>query len=57
MGDWNMPPGISEADIPGNRPEDQEWDGLFDWLADSGLTPTQIREAVSDIYGKHLPKG
>ena len=57
MADWNMPPGVSEADIPGNRPEDIEWDLLFDWLSDSGLTPTQIREAVSDIYGKHLPKG
>lgn len=25
----NLPPGCSVSDIPGNRPEDQEWEGII----------------------------
>lgn len=42
----NLPPGVNPADIPGNGPEDEEWDRLYDWLAGTGLTPHEIREAV-----------
>lgn len=27
---WNLPPGVSENDIPGNRPEDQAFDVFMD---------------------------
>lgn len=28
----NLPPGVSESMIPGNRPEDDECERFFDWL-------------------------
>lgn len=45
----NLPPGVRESDIPGNRPEDMEWERLFEWLGDTGLTPLDIRRAVQDL--------
>lgn len=42
----NLPPGCSVADIPGNRPEDLEWDRLWDEMADWGLDPAEIRRRV-----------
>jgi hypothetical protein len=37
--------------IPGNTPEDAEWDRLFDWISDLGLEPNEIRArlATGDI--------
>jgi hypothetical protein len=32
MGDFNMPPGVSVNDIPGNRPEDVEIEEFFEAL-------------------------
>jgi hypothetical protein len=29
MTGWNMPPGVNESDIPGNRPEDAIADKLY----------------------------
>lgn len=26
----NLPPGVTESDLPGNRPEDEEWDAWFE---------------------------
>jgi hypothetical protein len=43
----NLPPGVSVSDIPGNRPEDEAWDDLFNWLMDSGLEPKEIRDYLS----------
>ena len=28
----NLPPGVSESMIPGNRPEDAAWDKFYEWL-------------------------
>jgi len=28
----NLPPGVTEAMIPGNRPEDEEWERLYDYI-------------------------
>lgn len=47
---WDLPPGVRESDIPGNRPEDVEWDRLFEWLSDCGLSPRDIREAIEGCY-------
>ena len=30
MTGWNMPPGVNPSDIPGNRPEDIEWEKILD---------------------------
>ena len=30
----NLPPGCSVSDIPGNRPEDLEWENAIDWIVD-----------------------
>jgi hypothetical protein len=27
---WDLPPGVSINDIPGNRPEDERWDAIYD---------------------------
>lgn len=45
---WDYPPGCSEQDIPGNRPEDSEWERLNDDLVASGLTAQEIRALVFD---------
>ena len=26
----NLPPGVTENDLPGNRPEDEEWDKFYE---------------------------
>jgi len=48
MGNWNLPPGCSDADIPGNRPIDQEWEKLIEWLCDCGLQPGEIKNAIKE---------
>ena len=35
MPGWNMPPGCSPSDIPGNRPEDFEYEALCDKIYDA----------------------
>ena len=46
----NLPPGVRECDIPGNRPEDGLWEAFTDWaveqLCNSGLTIEESRRAV-----------
>jgi hypothetical protein len=46
----NLPPGVSEGMIPGNRQEDQDWDDFLEWadcqLAESGLSVEDCRAAV-----------
>ena len=44
----NLPPGVTDGMLPGNRPEDVAWDELNDWLIDTGLTPEEIRQRVND---------
>jgi len=43
----NLPPGVTESMIPGNRPEDIEWDQLWekinDEAVDRNLTVEQVR--------------
>ena len=30
MTGYNLPPGVSDSDLPGNRPEDEAWDEYWD---------------------------
>lgn len=58
----NLPPGVTESMIPGNRPEDEAWDRLIDdiggdcpdpeaarqrWVA--GAEPAKLQAAVEDV--------
>lgn len=46
----NLPPGVTESMLPGNRPEDQEWDEFCDWAIErmscSNLSIEQLRTAL-----------
>ena len=52
MGAFNMPPGCSPSDIPGNRPEDMAWEDFSIWATDeladpkNGLTIAEAGRAV-----------
>ena len=46
MTGFNLPPGCEVSDLPGNRPEDEAWDDLFNWLLGTGLEPKEIRDYV-----------
>jgi len=46
MGDFNMPPGVSVNDIPGNRPEDVEEDAFWEAL------DVRMREKHPESAGK-----
>ena len=34
----NLPPGVTDSMLPGNRPEDIEWDKFFDWATQQLMT-------------------
>jgi hypothetical protein len=35
MTGFNLPPGCSVTDIPGNRPQDEAWEVAVNWMADA----------------------
>lgn len=39
----NLPPGVSDSDIPGNTAEDAAFDRLYDQIALSGLTAEEAK--------------
>lgn len=43
----NLPPGISESDLPGNRPEELYADEVIELLAESDTFGAFIMEAMS----------
>ena len=43
MPGFNLPPGCSVSDIPGNSSEDAAWDKLFEDIGASGLTADEAR--------------
>lgn len=48
VSDYNMPPGASASDIPGNRKEDGDWEDLFDLI---GRECGALGITVSEAYG------
>ena len=44
MGLSNLPPGVTDDMIPGNRPEDEAWEKLFETIGASGLTADEAAE-------------
>jgi hypothetical protein len=57
MGGYNLPPGCSVSDIPGNRPEDAEWDEIYERFWDKErITKTHIGVRVSESEYKTMDK-
>lgn len=48
----NLPPGMTDRMIPGNTPEDEEWESLFNDMATWGLSPAEIRRRVLSTFWK-----
>jgi len=47
---WDLPPGCRVSDIPGNRPEDEEWDAIIDMFFDKErLTKTHTGIRITEI--------
>lgn len=46
---WDLPPGVSVSDIPGNRPEDERWEYIYDNFWDKErLTKTTLGTKISE---------
>ena len=43
MNPSNLPPGVSDRDLPGNSPEDERFEKLFDAILASGLSADDAR--------------
>lgn len=50
MSGSDLPPGVRESDIPGNRPEDAEWDRLFEEIVEAFDDPDRVRVRLSFGY-------
>lgn len=48
MTGWNLPPGCSTSDLPGNRPEDLAAEAAMEWADEqlARLSPDQIRIVI-----------
>jgi len=47
----NLPPGVSESDIPGNRPEDMEYEAKWMELEKFWMRNEMLRKSpLSDIF-------
>lgn len=46
MSGFNLPPGCSVNDLPGNSSEEVRFEKLVDWLIECGLDTSDIRNAV-----------
>jgi hypothetical protein len=47
MTGWNLPPGVTESMLPGNRPEDIEFDDLVNFLEEFLSNNPEI--SITDI--------
>jgi hypothetical protein len=48
-GNSNLPPGVRVSDIPGNRPEDEAWENIYDNFWDKErLTTTHIGTLITE---------
>lgn len=43
----NLPPGVTDDMIPGNRPEDVEWGRLYDFIEATGIEPKALKGLVT----------
>lgn len=61
---WDLPPGCRVSDIPGNRPEDEAWENIYEGFWDKErLTNTHIGlriteeeyERMDELYNQATP--
>jgi hypothetical protein len=70
MTGWNLPPGCNVSDIPGNRPEDEAAEALWDTIADiltlggvdcnteaAVMMIDKLTKLVGDTYGEGYQTG
>jgi hypothetical protein len=50
----NLPPGVTEGMIPGNRPEDEAAERLFDALGDASVAEMQALARIVPHFLKDL---
>ena len=47
----NLPPGVRDCDLPGNRPEDEAWERVHEYLdaiaTDFALTPDEAHDLIT----------
>ncbi len=62
---WDLPPGCRVSDIPGNRPEDEKWEQIYDKFWDkerltkpqSGIIISEKEyEQMTKLYNSNLSK-
>lgn len=60
----NLPPGVTDSMIPGNRPEDEEWDSFLEEVTrdtdENGMTVLRARkvwQAGMKVYGLRKASG
>jgi len=54
---WDLPPGVSANMIPGNRPEDEAWETIFDNFWDKErLTTTHIGIRITEKQYEQMDK-
>lgn len=56
MTSWNMPPGCNVSDIPGNGPEDQTREAVFDEIY-TILAQDTMAEKIFQLLTKHWNEG
>ena len=49
----NLPPGVSDYDIPGNRTEDIEWENLIDKMMSDIDSPYEARQVWEQGLKSH----
>ena len=61
MSNSNLPPGVTENMIPGNSPQDMEWDRVIDemitWCERKGVEPMDAFLAIKDAAPDAVVKG
>lgn len=54
---WDLPPGCRLSDIPGNRPEDEAWEKIYDNFWDKErLTKTHIGIIITEKEYERMDK-
>ena len=51
---WNLPPGCRVSDIPGNRPQDEQWERLSQRFLEDYWNPDELWEWLGERYGVKL---
>jgi hypothetical protein len=56
--DGFLPPGVEDSDIPGNRPEDIEWEELLEWISieasKRSIPPGKIKECLEKFMNQYI---